>query len=449
MCAVDLAQYKFYLYQINFINNVGETQAPPRKPNLTGLGRENVFAKLEETSFVRPMLTFRTKELSSTCFVADTTGNRLADIIMFEDDGVHICFNNDNNTFQDPKMVTQSFAYTTRGWRVEKHIRFVADIRNIGRADIIGFGDPGVFVSLNNGKGSFAPSKLAVAGFGYNAGAWRIDKHLRLLGDVYGTGTLDIIGFGEYNVLIGKNNGDGSFELGQAVINDMCYSTGWRTEKHLRFVGDLTGNRRVDLIGFGDKGVSVALNNGDGTFQSPKLVLESFGYYAGGWLIEKHPRFLSDLTGNGRLDIIGFGDRGVSIALNNGNGTFQAPKLVLNDFGYKTHGWRVEKNPRFIADLTGNKVGDIVGFGNKGVYVAINNGDGTFQPVKKVIDDFAYDAGDWRVEKHLRFPVDLTGDGCADIVGFAESTVFVSFNDGKGNFGPVQKQISYNRGERS
>ena len=184
MCAVDLAQYKFYLYQINFINNVGETQAPPRKPNLTGLGRENVFAKLEETSFVRPMLIFRTKELSSTCFVADTTGNRLADIIMFGDDGVHICFNNDNNTFQDPKMVTQSFAYTTRGWRVEKHIRFVADIRNIGRADIIGFGDPGVFVSLNNGKGSFAPSKLAVAGFGYNAGAWRIDKHLRLLGDV-------------------------------------------------------------------------------------------------------------------------------------------------------------------------------------------------------------------------------------------------------------------------
>ena len=142
----------------------------------------------------------------------------------------------------------------------------------------------------------------------------------------------------------------------------------------------------------------------------------------------------------------------MSIALNNGNGTFQAPKLVLRDFGYNEGGWRVEKNPRFIADLTGNKAGDIVGFGNNGVYVAINNGDGTFQPAKKVIDDFAYDAGGWRVEKHLRFLVDLTGDGCADIVGFGKSAVYVSFNNGKGNFGPVQKLLSefaYNGGKGS
>ena len=371
---------------------------------------------------------------------------------MFGDDGVYIWFNNGDNTFQDPKKVIQNFAYNAGGWTVEKHIRFVADIRNTGRADIVGFGDPGVFVSLNNGGGSFAPYKLAVASFGYNAGKWRIEKHLRFLGDVYGTGMLDIIGFGENNVLIGRNNGDGSFEIGQPVINDMCYSAGWRIEKHLRFASDLTGNGRVDLIGFGDNGVSVALNNGNGTFQPPKLVLESFGYNAGGWRIDKHPRVVGDLTGDGRLDLIGFGDRGVSIALNNGNGTFKAPKLVLKDFGYYAGGWRVEKNPRFIADLTGNKAGDIVGFGNRGVYVAINNRDGTFQPAEKVIDDFGYDAGNWRVEKHLRFPIDLTGDGCADIVGFGENAVYVSFNNGDGSFGPVQKLLSefvYNIGEES
>ena len=364
---------------------------------------------------------------------------------------MYVWFNNGDNTFQDPKLVIQSFAYTAGGWCVERHIRLVADVRNTGRADILGFGDPGVFVSLNDGRGSFAPSKLAFPGFGYKAGAWRIDRHLRFLGDVYGTGMLDIIGFGEYNVLIGRNNGDGTFQSSRNVINGMCYRAGWRIEKHLRFVSDVTGNGRVDLIGFGDEGVFVALNSGNGTFQVPKLVVKSFGYSAGGWRIEKHPRFVSDLTGNGRLDLIGFGDRGVSVALNNGNGTFQAPKLVLKDFGYNEGGWRVEKNPRFIADLTGNKAGDIVGFGNNGVYVAINNGDGTFQPVKKVIDDFAYDTG-WRVEKHPRFPVDLTGDGRADIVGFGEGGVYASFNDGKGNFGPVQKLISefaHNGGERS
>ena len=330
--------------------------------------------------------------------VADTTGNRRADVIGFGDGGVLISFNNGDNTFQDPKMVIQNFAYSAGDWRVEKHIRFMADIRNIGRADIVGFGDAGVIVSLNDGTGSFAPSKLAVADFGYEGGGWRIEKHLRFLGDVYGTGLLDIIGFGESNVLIGKNNGDGTFQPGQAVMNNMCYNAGgWRIEKHLRFVNDLTGNGRVDLIGFGDAGVFVALNE-NGTFK------------------------------------------------------FQAPKLVLEDFGYDSGGWRVDKNPRFIADLTGNKAGDIIGFGDDGVYVAINNGDGTFQAAKKVIRSFGYDAGGWRVEKHLRFPVDLTGDGCADIIGFGDNAVYVSFNDGKGNFGPVQNllsQFAYNNGEWS
>jgi hypothetical protein len=329
--------------------------------------------------------------------VADTTGDRQADIIGFGEGGVAISLNNGDNTFREPTTVILDFAYNAGDWRVEKHIRFVVDIRNTGRADIVGFGDAGVIVSLNDGTGSFAPAKLAVADFGYEAGGWRIEKHLRFLGDVYGTGLLDIIGFGEYNVLIGKNNGNGTFQPGQAVVNDMCYS-------------------------------------------------------AGGWRIEKHPRFVNDLTGNGRVDLIGFGDAGVFVALNNENGKFHAPKLVLEDFGYDSGGWRVEKHPRFIADLTGNKAGDIVGFGNEGVYVAINNGDGTFQAAKKVIDNFGYNAGGWRVEKHLRFPVDLTGDGCADIIGFGDNAVFVSYNDGKGSFGPVQKllsQFAYNGGEWS
>jgi len=311
---------------------------------------------------------------------------------------VLISINNGDNAFQDLKMAIQDFAYNAGGWRVEKHVRFVADIRNNGRADIVGFGDAGVLVSLNDGTGTFAPTKLAVADFGYDAGGWRIEKHLRFLGDVYGTGRLDIIGFGSNNVLIGKNNSNGTFNRGQAVVKN-----------------DLT-------------------------------------YYGGGWRIEKHPRFVSDLTGKGRVDLIGFGDAGVQVALNNGDGTFQAPKLVLKDFGYNAGGWRVAKNPRLIADLTGNKAGDIVGFGNDGVYVAINNGDGTFQAAKKVIENFGYDAGCWRVEKHPRFAVDVTGDGCVDIVGLGDHAVFVSFNNGKGGFGPVVKlltDLAYNDGEWS
>src|SRR5262249_31985016 len=83
-------------------------------------------------------------------------------------------------------------------------------------------------------------------------------------------------------------------------------------------------------------GVWIALNNGNGTFQAPQFVLAAFDYNAGGWRVDMHPRFLTDVTGDGRADIVGFGNDGVWIGLNNGNGTFQAPQFVLADFGLRS-----------------------------------------------------------------------------------------------------------------
>jgi hypothetical protein len=54
----------------------------------------------------------------------------------------------------------------------------------------------------------------------------------------------------------------------------------------------------------------------------------------------------------GRADIVGFGGAGVWVSLNNGDGTFQGPQLAVNDFGYNAGGWRVDQHPRFLADLT-------------------------------------------------------------------------------------------------
>jgi hypothetical protein len=42
------------------------------------------------------------------------------------------------------------------------------------------------------------------------------------------------------------------------------------------------------------------------------------------WTAE-HPRFVIDVTGDGRADIVGFGDDGVWTALNNGSGAFHTP----------------------------------------------------------------------------------------------------------------------------
>lgn len=171
----------------------------------------------------------------------------------------------------------------------------------------------------------------------------------------------------------------------------------------------------------------VSRNNGNGTFQAPQFTVGNFGYSAngGGWRVEQHPRMLADVTGDGRPDIVGFGDGGVWVSRNNGDGTFQGPQLVVANFGYTVGGWRVEQHPRFLADTTGDRRPDIVGFGNAGVWVSRNNGNGTFQAPQRMVGNFGYNAGGWRVEQHPRFVVDVNGNGRADVVGFGNAGVWI------------------------
>ena len=342
------------------------------------------------------------------------------------------------------------FGFNAGGWRIDKHVRLVGDVTGDKRGDLVGFGDGGVLVSFNNGNNTFTkPVKLVLADFGYNAGGWRVEKHLRYLSDIRGVRRCDIVGFGDGGVLVSRNDGNANFKPVYVALNDFGYDAGgWRLDRHLRFLGDTTGDGLPDIVGFGEANVIIARNQGNGTFAPGKAVIGDFCYSAGGWRVEQHPRFIADLTGDGRVDVIGCGIRGVSASLNQGNDKFGPVNLVVENFG-TNQGWRVDQHPRYIADLTGDGRGDIIGFGNAGVFVSYNNGNGTFQPAKFVLNNFGVDQG-WQVSKHPRFVVDLTGDGRADIIGFGENSVWVSFNDGRGGFGPVRALTStfaFNNGE--
>ncbi len=80
----------------------------------------------------------------------------------------------------------------------------------------------------------------------------------------------------------------------------------------------MTGDGNPDIVGFGDEGVWVSHNLGDGTFDQARLVCRGFGYgdAAGAWRVGRQPRFLADVTGDGRVDIVGFGGPGVYVARN-------------------------------------------------------------------------------------------------------------------------------------
>jgi len=78
----------------------------------------------------------------------------------------------------------------------------------------------------------------------------------------------------------------------------------------------------------------VALSNGDGSFAfTPQIALSDFGYNQD-WRVENHLRFLADVTGEGRADIIGFGDAGVLVSPAVAGGTFrEQPLFVIPNFG--------------------------------------------------------------------------------------------------------------------
>ncbi|MDC8448125.1 MAG: VCBS repeat-containing protein [Nitrospira sp.] len=265
-------------------------------------------------------------------------------------------------------------AWTGRNWGLDQP-RFVTDLTGDGRADIVGFGSDGVWTALGVDSWALDPAHRVLTGFfSYDQG-WRTEQHLRLLADLTGKGKADLVGFGEAGVLTALSKGDGTF-LNPKFFDGFSVKQGWHVDQHPRFVADLTGDGKADLIGFGEDWVWVALNNGDGTFQAPKPVLDDL-VYSKSWRVDQHPRFVVDLTGDGKADLIGFGGEYVWVALNNGDGTFEKPEPVLDDLVY-SKGWRVDQHPRFVVDLTGDGKADIIGFGGEYVWVALNNDDGTF-----------------------------------------------------------------------
>lgn len=214
---------------------------------------------------------------------------------------------------------------------------------------------------------------------------WEPPLYLRKLADVNGDGRADIVGFGWDGtyVSLAKTKDQITDDLPvfhwpiKALPDAFCSSGEWKEDTYPRELADINGDGRADIVGFGSPGVSVALATGDPKrpFDKERFVLKSFGYdySAGGWLVGKHPRMLDDVNGDGKADIVGFASDGVLVALAKDNDDhdhpFNEPERWIYAYGYQSTGWRVNKHPRMLADVNGDKKADIVGFGDFGVHV--------------------------------------------------------------------------------
>ena len=385
---------------------------------------------------------------------------RVTDLVAGRD-GIDIIVNMERLQFTDKVMERSSgdpgpvtlthagFAPGAGGWAsMDAYPRTFADVNGDGLTDVIGFGHSATYVALGTagGRGSFSAEFSAIANFGAGplAGSWTSDGvYPREVGDINGDGRADIVGFGDSGVYVALGQADGTFgATSYAVAGFGAGSLGgsWVNEtRYPRELGDVNGDGRDDIVGFGDAGVYVALSNGDGTFAAGQFVLQAFGGGASGgsWFDDnRYPRRLADIDGDGDDDIIGFGDAGVIVARSNGNGTFSAPALVLNAFGAggSGGGWASQSTfPRTLADINGDGLEDIVGFGGSGAYQALANGAGGFFAPTLALNAFGAEpgAGSWvNDNQYPRFVTDLNNDQFADILGIGHAGIYVSMTSG-------------------
>ncbi|MEO1804774.1 MAG: FG-GAP-like repeat-containing protein [Bacteroidota bacterium] len=340
--------------------------------------------------------------------------------------------------FATPSFELASFGAHAGGWN-SNHPRMLADVNGDGKADIVGFAGAGVYVSHSYGTG-FNGATLEVSGtFGYNAG-WRVDRHPRFLSDVNGDGKADIVGCANDGVYVSYATATGFAPAVREIISVFGYNAGWRVDRHPRFMVDVNGDKRADMVGCANDGLYVSYATGSG-FTAPVKKLNAFGYdgAAGGWRVDRHPRLMADVNGDGMADMVGFANDGVVVAYSTGNG-FTAPVLQLANYGYNAGGWRVGTHPRMLADVNGDGMADIVGFASNGVKVSFSTGT-DFNNAQHMISYFGSQAGSWHHASHPRYVVDVNGDGRADIVGCANIGVQVSYSQGD-SFAPSVHTIS-------
>lgn len=356
----------------------------------------------------------------------DLNSDGRADIVGFANSDVRTAIN--RATRLSSSTVAVSGFGQSSGWTTSKSLRMVTDVTGDGKPDIIGLRDSAVMVAKGDGTGKFLTAARWAKGWGSDDG-WTLSNHVRTVADVNGDGRPDLVGFGKAGVKVALNRGS-SFGATSTWLSGAMGSSSaagsWNTTQKLRLVADMNEDGRADLVGFGSAGVWVATSTGSG-FRKPVRWTAAFGGDRG-WRQDITPRTLADMNGDGRPDIVGFHREGVYVALNNGSGFNQARKWT-GSFGHDTSstGWRVTRDPRVLADVTGDGRLDVVGFRSGGVYVGRNTGSAFASPVRWTTD---FGSREWTLALMPRAVTDMNGDGRADIVGFARHGVHVALSTG-------------------
>ena len=325
-----------------------------------------------------------------------------------------------------------NFTYNTTWSSQDRNPRLVGDVNGDGRADIVGFSSTSVMIALGQADGTFGPVQAAYNGNFTSSYGWNSQNTTpRQLADVNGDGRMDIVGFSNNTVVVALGQANGTFAAAKTALSgNFTTGTTWSSQdRYPRLVGDVNGDGRADIVGFSSTSVRIALGQADGTF-GPVQAADNGNFTSNyTWQSQNlNPRLLGDVDGDGLADIVAFGSDGVFVARGQANGTFAHEILAYSGWFTLNTTWNSQdRHPRQLADVNGDGRMDIVGFADTGAYVAFGQADGTFSRAQVGYLGWYGNGNTWTSQDtNPRQVADVDGDGRADIIGFASDYVAVS-----------------------
>ncbi|MDT9690511.1 VCBS repeat-containing protein [Streptomyces sp. P9(2023)] len=196
------------------------------------------------------------------------------------------------------------------------------------------------------------------------------------------------------------------------------FGSGWRMFDRIESVGDVAGDASPELVGRDKDGVLwIYEGRGRSTlFQNRKQV-------GGGWQVYKQLAGGSDLTGDGRADLVASDTSGV-LWLYAGTGQLDKPFAPRKRIGA---GWQTYNQLTAVGDLAGGPGGDLVARDHDGVlWLYLGRGDGTFTARTKI-------GAGWNAYTELIGSGDANRDGKADLLAFSPRDRVAYFYAGTGD----------------
>lgn len=279
--------------------------------------------------------------------------------------------------------------------------------------------------------------QVSIQNFGTQQNYNNQNERPRLIGDINGDNISDIIAFSNTYTKLSYGQANGNYTFPINCFNDYTREQGYTSQNaRPRMIGDVNGDGRDDIIAFGINWTTVRLGLPNGGFGSKIFAINDYTVEQGWTDQEVRPRFIADVNGDGRVDIIGFGYDYTKVSLGQSNGTFGSPLYVLNDYTVEQNFLNQNIRPRLIGDINGDGRADIVAFGPTYTTVNLGLSNGYFGPKLTVQTDYTVEQGYYSQQIHPRLLGDINGDGRDDLITFNNSNVTANLGKANGTLGP-------------